>query len=180
MSKFIDIRMVMRCINRHLDFEATISCIRGLLDRTKYFRRDIDQYGTVSKCFFYAQVRKALKSYFGEKIAEDYLNTIGDVLFIELCDYEYISMVKWDVSIISYNGGVTYATAKDVPVYLISDTAVFENIFYRNKINNFGDFLNALGKGMNNSRIGNLYKLYTAFNHCNENAVVEFHMDYFI
>lgn len=177
MNKFIDIRMVMRRIDRHLDFEAS-SCIRGLLDRTKYFRNDINQYA-VSKCFFYAQVRKALKEYFGVKIAEDYINMVGDVLFIELYDYDYISMVKWDVSIISCNKTVTYKTVKDVPVYLISGTSVFENIFYRNKVNNFGDFLNALGKGMNDIRIGNLYELYAAFDHCDENAIVEFHVDYF-
>lgn len=178
MNKFIDIRMVMRCINRHLDFEAVSNCIRELLDRTKYFRNDINQYA-VSKCFFYAQVRKALKKYFGEKIAEDYINTVGDILFVELCDYDYISMVKWDVSIISCNETVTYKTVKDVPVYLISGTSVFDNIFYRNKANNFGDFLNALGKSMNDIRIGNLYDLYAAFDHCSEDAVVEFHIDYF-
>lgn len=177
MNKFVDIRMVMRRIDRHLDFEAS-RCIRELLDRTKYFRNDINQYA-VSKCFFYAQVRKALKEYFGVKTAEDYINMIGDVLFIELYDYDYISMVKWDVSIISCNKTVTYKTVKDVPVYLISGTSVFENIFYRNKVNNFGDFLNALGKGMNDIRIGNLYELYAAFDHCDENAVVEFHVDYF-
>ena len=139
MNKFLDGKVaVTKFVN-----DSVISSFRAkirdeILSKiyNRAFPLNLDKLGCVSKAYFYkvfAQVVKddVLKDF----NMQSYLYDFANWLFIDMRDYDYVSLHEWSMNIL-ING--EYGTERkmiiDQDIYLISGTTFFNNTFFKNNI----------------------------------------------
>ena len=174
MDSFVSIKRVMDALyDMYLELKD-YQRLQMYLKDTEYFKSRQDSMGCISKYPFYASICTILKEPYINK--STLFTNIANTLFVSFSRYDKLSMVDWDVIVTNKDG--SQHTIHNAPLWIISNTPTFFNIYHKNGIADFEALIKETGKCIcdNGLRTGYMDAYYNNIPICDPDGHVEFVM----